>query len=112
MKKEKFNFREAYERIDAIKGRLNEMAQNLENDKEREALTDAEKGERKQLERELDILEMKIKANTESIAVVREEDIPYANAKVRECLNAGKRFELKISRAVAPDYPRHRRAAV
>lgn len=104
MKKEKFNFREAYERIDAIKGRLNEMAQNLENDQEREALTDAEKGERKQLERELDILEMKIKANTESIAVVREEDIPYANAKVRECLNAGKRFELKISRAVAQSF--------
>ena len=104
MKKEKFNFREAYERIDAIKGRLNEMAQNLENDKEREALTDAEKGERKQLERELDILEMKIKANTESIAVVREEDIPYANAKVRECLDAGKRFELKISRAVAQSF--------
>lgn len=104
MKKEKFNFREAYERIDAIKGRLNEMAQNLENDNEREALTDAEKGERKQLERELDILEMKIKANTESIAVVREEDIPYANAKVRECLNAGKRFELKISRAVAQSF--------
>lgn len=104
MKKEKFNFREAYERIDAIKGRLNEMAQNLENDKERESLTDAEKGERKQLERELDILEMKIKANTESIAVVREEDIPYANAKVRECLNAGKRFELKISRAVAQSF--------
>ena len=104
MKKEKFNFREAYERIDAIKGRLNEMAQNLENDKEREALTDAEKGERKQLERELDILEMKIKANTESIAVLREEDIPHANAKVRECLNAGKRFELKISRAVAQSF--------
>lgn len=104
MKKEKFNFREAYERIDAIKGRLNEMAQNLENDKERESLTDAEKGERKQLERELDILEMKIKANTESIAVVREEDIPYANAKVRECLDAGKRFELKISRAVAQSF--------
>ena len=107
MKKEKFNFREAYERIDAIKGRLNEMAQNLENDKEREALTDAEKGERKQLERELDILEMKIKANTESIAVVREEDIPYANAKVRECLDAGKRFELKISRAVAQSFGRN-----
>ena len=104
MKKEKFNFREAYERIDVIKGRLNEMAQNLENDKEREALTEAEQGERKQLERELDILEMKIKANTESIAVVREEDIPYANAKVRECLNAGKRFELKISRAVAQSF--------
>ena len=33
-----------------------------------------------------------------------EEDIPYANAKVRECLNAGKRFELKISRAVAQSF--------
>ena len=104
MKKEKFNFREAYERIDAIKGRLNEMAQNLENDKEREALTDAEKGERKQLERELDILEMKIKANTETIAVMRQEDVEDANAKIRECLDAGKRFELKISRAVAQSF--------
>ena len=35
---------------------------------------------------------------------MREEDIPYANAKVRECLNAGKRFELKISRAVAQSF--------
>lgn len=104
MKKEKFNFREAYERIDAIKGRLNEMAQNLENDKERESLTDAEKGERKQLERELDILEMKIKANTETIAVMRQEDVEDANAKIRECLDAGKRFELKISRAVAQSF--------
>lgn len=104
MKKEKFNFREAYERIDAIKGRLNEMAQNLENDKERESLTDAEKGERKQLERELDILEMRIKANTETIAVMRQEDVEDANAKIRECLDAGKRFELKISRAVAQSF--------
>lgn len=104
MKKEKFNFREAYERIDAIKGRLNEMAQNLENDKEREALTEAEQGERKQLERELDILEMKIKANTENIAVMRQEDIEDANAKMRECLAQGKRFELKIARAVAADF--------
>lgn len=104
MKKEKFNFREAYERIDAIKGRLNEMAQNLENDKEREALTEAEQGERKQLERELDILEMKIKANTESIAVMRQEDIENANAKMRECLKEGKRFELKIARAVAQSF--------
>ena len=46
MKKEQFNFREAYERVDAIKGRLNEMAQNLESDKEREAFTEAEEGER------------------------------------------------------------------
>ena len=35
MKKEKFNFREAYERMDVIKNRLAEIAQGLENDKER-----------------------------------------------------------------------------
>ena len=104
MKKETFNFREAYERIDAIKGRLNEMAQNLENDKEREALTEAEEGERKQLYRELDILDMKIKANTQTIAVMRQEDIENANAKMRECLDKGQRFELKISRAVASSF--------
>lgn len=104
MKKEKFNFREAYERVDAIKGRLNEMAQNLENDKEREAFTDAEKGEIKQLSRELDILEMKIKANTPTIAVMRQEDIEDANAKMRECLKEGKPFELKIARAVAQSF--------
>ena len=104
MKKETFNFREAYERIDAIKGRLNEMAQNLENDKEREALTEAEEGERKQLYRELDILDMKIKANTQTIAVMRQEDIEDANAKMRECLDKGQRFELKISRAVASSF--------
>lgn len=101
MSKPKFNFREAYERIDQIKGRLTEMAENLESDKEREALTEAEQGERKQLLRELDILEMKIKANTQTIAVMREEDIEDANKQMRECLSQGKRFELKIARAVA-----------
>ncbi len=104
MKREKFNFREAYERIDAIKGRLSEMAENLENDKEREAFTEAEQGERKQLFREMDILEMKIKANTQTIAVMREEDVDDANKKMRECLEAGQRFELKISRAVASSF--------
>lgn len=104
MSKPKFNFREAYERISQIKGRLNEMAENLESDKEREAYTEAEQGEIKQLSRELDILEMKIKANTPTIEVMREEDIPYANAKVRECLDKGQRFELKISRAVAQSF--------
>lgn len=104
MKKEQFNFREAYERVDAIKGRLNEMAQNLESDKEREAFTDAEEGERKQLFRELDILEMKIKANTPTIEVMRREDIAEANRQIRECLDKGQRFELKISRAVASSF--------
>ncbi len=104
MSKPKFNFREAYERIDQIKGRLSEMAENLESDKEREAFTDAEKGEIKQLNRELDILEMKIKANTPTIAVMRQEDIEDANRQIRECLDKGQRFELKISRAVAQDF--------
>lgn len=102
--KEKFNFREAYERVDAIKGRLNEMAQNLESDKEREAFTEAEEGERKQLFRELDILEMKIKANTPTIEVMRREDITEANRQIRDCLDKGQRFELKISRAVASSF--------
>lgn len=104
MKKEQFNFREAYERISAIKGRLNEMAQNLESDKEREAFTEAEEGERKQLFRELDILEMKIKANTPTIEVMRQSDIAEANRQMRECVKEGKRFELKVSRDVAADF--------
>lgn len=104
MKKEQFNFREAYERLDVIKGRLSEMATNLENDKEREAFTDAEQGEMKALYREMDILEMKIKANTPTIEVMRHEDVKAANEKMRECIKNGQRFELKISRAVAADF--------
>ncbi len=102
--KEKFNFREAYERIDQIKARLTEMAENLENDKEREAFTEAEEGERKQLFRELDILEMKIKANTPSVAVMRREQMEDATRQIREYVKEGKRFELKISRDVASDF--------
>ncbi len=104
MKKEKFNFREAYERMDTIKNRLAEIAQGLENDKEREDFTDAEKGERKALYREMDILEMKIKAATPTIEVMRREDIEEANKQMRDCVKQGKRFELKISRAVADDF--------
>lgn len=102
--KEQFNFREAYERIDAIKGRLNEMAQNLESDKSRGAFSDAEEGERKQLFRELDILEMKIKANTPSFNVQRQEDVREVNRQIRECLDKGQRFEVKISRAVSDSF--------
>ena len=74
MKKEKFNFREAYERMDVIKNRLAEIAQGLENDKEREDFTDAEKGERKALYREMDILEMKIKAATPALIIARSDE--------------------------------------
>lgn len=104
MKKNQFNFREAYERLDAIKTRLTEMAQGLEADKAREDFTDAEKGERKALYREMDILEMKIKAATPTIEIARREDVAEANRQMRECIKNGKRFELKVSRAVASDF--------
>lgn len=104
MGKEKFNFREAYERLAAIKARFAEMAEGLENDKAREDLTDAEKGEKKALLREMEVLEMKIKAATPTIEVMRREDVENANKQMRECLKEGKRFELKISRAVAGDF--------
>lgn len=104
MEKKKFNFREAYETIEANKNRLREITDKLEQDKEREDFTDAEKGEMKQLVRENDILEMKIKANTQSIVVNRREDIEDANKQMRECLAQGKRFELKVSRAVSSDF--------
>ena len=97
MKKTVFNWREAYERVEQIKGRLNEMAQNLENDKEREDLTDAEKGERKQLLRELEILEMKMRANMATIDVQRQSNLEEVNKQLREAIEAGKRFELKIA---------------
>lgn len=100
----KFNFREAYERVDAIKGRLNEMAKNLESDKEREAFTPAEQGEQKTLYRELDILEMKIKANTPTFEVNRREDLLEINRQIRECVKSGQRFELKVARSVAADF--------
>ncbi len=104
MKKTQFNFREAYERLDAIKTRLSEIAQGLEADKAREDFTDAEKGERKALYREMDILEMKIKAATPTIEIARREDVAEANRQMRECIKNGKRFELKVSRAVASDF--------
>jgi len=96
----KFNFREAYETIEANKARLREITDKLEQDKEREDFTEAEKGEMKQLVRENEILEMKIKANTQSVVVNGREDFEEANKKMRELIAQGQRFELKVSRAV------------
>ncbi len=93
-----YNFREAYERVDAIKARLNEMAENLKSDKQREDFTDAEKGEKKQMMRELTILEAEIAANTPTINVEKREDVSEANKQMREAIKNGQRFELKISR--------------
>lgn len=93
-----YNFREAYERVDEIKARLNEMAENLKSDMQREDFTDAEKGEKKQLMRELAILEAEVAANTPTINVAKREDVSEANKKMREAIKNGQRFELKISR--------------
>lgn len=98
MAKEKFKMREALERIDVIKGRLNEMAENLESDVQREDFTDAEKSEQKELMRELTILQNKVMANTPTVEVKRGCDIAEVNRQMREHIKNGKRFELRISR--------------
>ena len=99
-----FNFREAYERLEANKKRLAEMADALEKDNTRERLTDAEEAERRQLVREMEIIEMKIKANTPTIGVMQRSDIEEANRRIRECVKNGQRFEIRISRAVASGF--------
>ena len=76
MSKKEFKMREALERIDVIKGRLNEMAENLESDKQREDFTDAEKAEQRELMRELTILQSKVMANTPTVEVKRGCDQP------------------------------------
>ncbi len=101
---QRFNFREAYERIDQVKARLQEMADGLEKDTERDDFTDAEKGERRQLLRELQILEMKIEANKQVIEVNRREDVAEANRQLREAIAQNRRVELRVSRAVASDF--------
>ncbi len=104
MAKEKFKMREALERIDAIKGRLNEMAENLESDKQREDFTDAEKAEKVELMRELSILQAKVIANTKIIEFNDREDHEDVNRQMREALAQGQRFEVKIRRGVDANF--------
>ena len=104
MAKEQFKMREALERIDVIKGRLGEMAENLESDKQREDFTDAEKAEKVELMREMAILQAKVIANTKTIELNKREDIAEVNRQMRECIKRGERFELKISRAVDANF--------
>lgn len=104
MAKNKFNFREAFETIETNKKRMSELADKLEQDKEREAFTEAEQAEIKQMMRENDILEMKIKANTQTLEVNRREDVAETNKLMRECIAENKRFELKVSRSVSSDF--------
>ena len=104
MAKELFKMREALERIDAIKGRLGEMAENLESDKQREDFTDAEKAEKVELMRELAILQAKVLANTKTIELNSREDVAEVNRQMRECIARGERFELKIRRGVDSNF--------
>lgn len=104
MAKNKFNFREAFETIESNKKRMSELADKLEQDKEREAFTEAEQAEIKQMMRENDILEMKVKANTQALEVNRREDIAEINKQMRECIAENKRFELKVSRSVSSGF--------
>ena len=104
MEKKKFKMREALERIDVIKGRLNEMAENLESDKQREDSTDAEKAEKVELMRELAILQAKVLANTKTLEVNNREDFAEVNRQMRECIARGERFEVKIRRGVDANF--------
>lgn len=101
----RINLREAYERMSAIRTRMAEMADTLENDPNRDALTEAEEAERRQLEREMQILEMRVRAaSTPVIEVSRQSDIEEANRRMRECIKNGQRFELRVSRAVSSSF--------
>lgn len=100
MEKKAFDFRAAYDRLEAIGKRREELAEALEKDKERESYTDAEKAEIRSLEREQQILDMKIKANTAFLGKVREDNVQDMNQKMREAISNGQRFEMTIARSM------------
>lgn len=98
MKKEKFDWKAAYEREEQITARFREMSEALEQDEQREDYTDAEKNEIKDLNRELSILRGKMMANTKTAILRSMEEAEDINAQMRETLKEGKRFELTIKR--------------
>ena len=100
MEKKAFDFRAAYDRLEAIGKRREELADALEKDKERESYTDAEKAEIRGLEREQQILDMKIKANTAFLGTVREDNVQDMNQKMREAISNNQRFEMTIARSM------------
>ena len=100
MEKKVFDFRAAYDRLEAIGKRREELADALEKDKERESYTDAEKAEIRSLEREQQILDMKIKANTAFLGTVREDNVKDMNQKMREAIANNQRFEMTIARSM------------
>lgn len=100
MEKKAFDFRAAYDRLEAIGKRREELAEGLEKDKERESYTDAEKAEIRSLDREQQIIDMKIKANTAFLGKVREDNVQDMNQKMREAISKGQRFEMTIARSM------------
>lgn len=100
MEKKAFDFRAAYDRLEAIGKRREELADALEKDKKRESYTDAEKAEIRSLEREQQILDMKIKANTAFLGTVREDNVQDMNQKMREAISNNQRFEMTIARSM------------
>lgn len=100
MEEKTFDFRAAYDRLEAIGKRREELAEGLEKDKERESYTDAEKAEIRSLEREQQILDMKIKANTAFLGKVREDNVQDMNQKMRDAISNGQRFEMTIARSM------------
>lgn len=104
MKKETFNLREAYDRLSGIKARLNEMAQNLEDDKEREAFTEAEQAEIRSLEREQSILQSRVSAASIPSVAYAASNHCELNKQIREAISNGQRYELRIPRAVDANF--------
>lgn len=96
MKEVKFNWKQANERESAIKARINEIADTLEKDEKRESYTDSEKRELADLNKELNILQSRMIANTKSFNYEDYEDKKSLDEQMRETLKANQRFELTI----------------
>lgn len=100
MAKNKFDWTAAHKRSEEIQARLNELAEGLEADQSRSDFTPEELAEQKALLREQTILDAKMRAATVIINYDHPEDTPSVEAQIREAVNHGERFEVKIGRGV------------
>lgn len=97
MKKQKFDFKAAFEREQEIKARYGEIAKAMET--ENRARTEAEEAEERELDRELQLLELKIKENTVTREIHSLDEAEDINEQMREALRQGHRYELVIERS-------------
>lgn len=113
MAKTNFDWKLAHEREDASKTRLNELAQKLESINAREANTDEEKAQlareiadvNTQIAREqgkLGMVQAQMAANMASFEINSCQDIPSVAKQMREAIENGQRFEIKVSRSAIP----------